>query len=143
MKEGNIRFSARVDEHDCGYCTFSVEITRGILATQITFFDDEDVWKSFGQELISFPRAITSSAEFEAGNVASSDGYIKLQVYCYDGYGHTALRVTVDNKLIEPDRQRLEFSIPAEIASINRLGHLLLSWQVDNDSEILWQAQTS
>ncbi|WP_170934789.1 hypothetical protein [Hymenobacter gelipurpurascens] len=138
MNEGTIRISASVD-HD-GDCTFDLTASKGKIEAHGHFFGDLDTLREFGEQLIAFPEAgINSYAAFEC------DWPIQfvLKVYCYDVQGHAALSVAYDNKEDEPHRCRLEFSIPAEVASFNRLGHLLLTWQVENDSELLWQAQTS
>ncbi|UOQ78169.1 hypothetical protein MUN84_06110 [Hymenobacter sp. 5516J-16] len=132
-----------MDEHGRGWGDFNVTISKGENTTYLTFFADEDTWKDFGKELSCFPTAVSATVSFEAGIIDTSDSYLKLQAYCFDAYGHAAIHVSVDNRKLDPNRCKLEFSIPAEIASINRLGHLLGNWRVGNDPEILWQAITS
>ncbi|GGG62152.1 hypothetical protein [Hymenobacter glacieicola] len=143
MNQGAIRISASMDEHGYGWGCFDVTISKGETTTHLTFFADEDTWKDFGKELSCFPVAVSATVSFEAGIIDTSDSYLKLQAYCFDAYGHAAIRVSVDNRKPDPDRCKLAFSIPAEIASINRLGHLLRNWRAENNTEILWQAQTS
>ncbi|AHJ98772.1 hypothetical protein Hsw_3177 [Hymenobacter swuensis DY53] len=51
--------------------------------------------------------------------------------------------MNIDHQKEPPNDFRIHFSIPTEVASLNQLGRLLATWEVTNDSEIHWQAQTS
>ena len=143
MKEGTIRISASVDDYDDTLRTFNVVVTKDKIESHVSFLEDTEKWREFGRKLAHFPESSSATALIQMGGISSWDGYLMFTAYCFDAAGHAALRVLVDNKLKDPHKQKLEFSIPAEIASLNRLGHLLLTWQVENDSELLWQAQTS
>ncbi|TGE22263.1 hypothetical protein E5K00_18625 [Hymenobacter aquaticus] len=123
-------------------CTFDVTILKGKIETHVTFLGSVDTWQTFAKHLLRYPATVNDKAAFEVRGGPCQD-YFCLNAYCYDAAGHTAVQVITDNNEDIPGRCRMEFSIRAEAASINNLGRLLLDWQVENDSEIIWQAQTS
>jgi hypothetical protein len=143
MKEGTIRISASTDDYDDNLRTFDVVVVKGKIESHVSFLGDTNKWREFGYELVRFPEHSLTKAVLQMGGISFWGGDFMLTAYCYDAGGHSALQVLIDNKQENPHRQKLEFSIPAEVASLNRLGHLLLNWQVENNSEIVWQAQTS
>lgn len=129
----------QASEVEFGYCYFNVIIQHDGIYTHAHFYNDADVWKDFGSRLQKFPQTITAQEEF----YVEMDMKFGLKALCYDYQGHTAIQVFIDNRDIIPGPYRLEFAIPAEAASINRLGRILTGWSVEDSSEILWQAQTS
>ncbi|TGE22964.1 hypothetical protein [Hymenobacter metallicola] len=138
--EGKIKVAASVDyDKDC---IFDVFIRKDNSETHITFDGAVDTWQGFAKQLIGFPRNVADTAVFSVEGNSHRDTLL-LAAYCYDGAGHTALRVATDNNADLPARCKMEFSIRAEAASLNKLGRLLLGWSVENDSEIVWEAQTS
>jgi hypothetical protein len=141
MIEGQIKFVASVD-YD-GDVRFDVTISKGKIETHSHFYADVDTWKQFGEQLTTFPKNVADKEVFDASYNGPYRDSLLLEAYCYNTQGHTAVRVSADNNEPPPNRCQLDFSIPAEAASINRLGQLLLNWQVENDSEIIWEAQTS
>ncbi|MCC2546984.1 hypothetical protein LJY25_11050 [Hymenobacter sp. BT175] len=102
-----------------------------------------DDWSEFGGKLMSFPKNPADSVVFEAGIDSSGYDFLVLKAYCYDAAGHAAVSVLLDNNQDLPRRCRLEFSIPADAASINLLGSMLYNWKVEHSSELLWEAQIS
>lgn len=141
MTEGTIKIAASVD-YD-GDCTFDVTISKGTIETHIHFYGSTDAWKDFGEQLVIFPKRVEDSVVFDATTNGFYMDSLLLKAYCYDAQGHTAISIITDNNYSDPDQCRLDFSVSAEAASTNHLGHLLLNWQVENESEIVWQAQTS
>lgn len=129
----------QASEVDFGYCYFNITIQFNGIHTHAHFHDDIDVWKDFGNRLQEFPQTIIAKEAF----YVEMDMKFGLSALCYDYQGHTAIQVFVDNRDIVPGPYRLEFSIPAEAASINKLGRILTGWSVEDNSEIVWQAQTS
>ncbi|UPL48150.1 hypothetical protein [Hymenobacter sublimis] len=143
MKQGTLRICASTDDYSDDLRTFDVVVVKDKLESHVSFLEHIDTWREFGRELVRFPESSSAKVVLQMGDISSYDSYLKLQAYCFDAYGHAAIHVSVDNRKPDPNRCKLEFSIPAEIASINRLGHLLGNWRVENDPEILWQAITS
>ncbi|MBG8552623.1 hypothetical protein [Hymenobacter guriensis] len=142
MHSGKILIEASSVEDD-GCCTFDVTITRGKIEAHMHFYGNTDAWKEFGRQLTNFPQNVADSHSFESGLNRRHTDFMVLRAYCYDALGHTALQVLLDNNENLPAKCRLEFSLLAEAASINKLGLLLTNWQVEHDSNILWEAQTS
>ena len=138
---GEIRFAASVDYDDD--CMFEVVVSQGTIESRSHFYGHTDTWKEFGRRLIAFPGDITEHVVFETGQRHSNFAYLSLRAYCYDPRGHAAVKVIADNNDADPYRCKVEFSIPTEVASINKLGQCLLNWQIKNHAEIVWRAQTS
>ena len=142
MNRGTINFAA--SNVESGWGDFDLEITQAEIRAHSHFSGETGGWQLFGQQLQGFPSHLTSRVALETRvSEPSIHGYLLLEAYCYDAMGHTALRVIADNMEQEPFRQRMEFSIPAEVASLNKLGQLLANWQVADNTEVQWQAQTS
>lgn len=141
VETGTLKISA--SRHDDNWCTFDITILVEHVQAYACVLDCFDLWRSFGHDMQLFPENATSRISFEAGADNPSDTFIKLEAYCYDMQGHSALRIYIDNRRDDPYRRRFEFSIPSEASSINQLGRLLANWQAEDNSQILWQAQTS
>ncbi|SDY09378.1 hypothetical protein [Hymenobacter psychrophilus] len=137
MKQGDIIFTASNVYY--GWAIFDLTISQAEIKVHSHLSGDTDMWQTFGQQLQSFPQHAAARIIFES----QLENYLLLEAYCYDAMGHTALRVVTDNKAEDPHRRRSEFSLPAEVASLNHLGRLLANWQVADNTVILWQAQTS
>ena len=125
-----------------GDCEFSVTISKGSFEFSMYFYGNVGEWMALGKQLTTFPLNIADQARFEIGS-QSSLIHLALNAYCYDEKRHTALGVIMGKNDGEPHRYRFDFSIPAEVASINQLGQCLLNWKVENGSEIIWEVQTS
>jgi hypothetical protein len=143
MTQGTVAIAVTVEDEYTLWCTYDVTISKGAIKTHLYFYGDTETWKRFGEELVSFPQHMEDCPTFVIGDDKSSVPLLILTAYCYDAQGHAALRVVTDNKESNPDLYRLEFSIRAEVASLNRLGQLLVDWQVEDGSEVLWEAQVS
>ena len=140
MIEGQINFSASVD-YDAD-CTFDVTVRKGQLEVHTYFHGNTDTWKEFGQRLVEFPVTTADCVVFE-DSIGEYSPYFSLMAYCYDAGGHSAVRVVFDNRTPDPDRYYTQFSILAEVAAINRLGQMLLNWDVTACPEVMWEAKTS
>ena len=142
MKRSKIIFTANVDSD--GDCTFDVDIIRPDVKTHTYFYGDADTLTAFGKKLMAFPKDAAETVCFEAGYAEhpSVFGYLRIEAYCASPAGHTALRIIAENNKERPDHYRFDFSIVSEAASINRLGALLASWNVNNTPEIIWKAET-
>ncbi|WP_426492908.1 hypothetical protein [Hymenobacter sp. 102] len=143
MLQGSILFRANVDEYNYGMCTFFVTVQKGALEVQTSFYGDANSWKGFGNALLAFPTKTTQYLFFQSGIDSYAEEKILLKAYCYDSLGHAALTVNIDHQKEPPNDFRINFSIPAEVASLNQLGRLLAKWEVKDNSEIYWEAQTS
>jgi len=71
----------------------------------------------------NFPQSPNDKVEIEIGELTAgfSRSYLLLKAYCYDANGHAALKIVTHNNASEPQAQHVEFSIPADIASLNTL----------------------
>lgn len=142
MTEATIKIAASVDYDE--YCTFEVTISKGTIETHLHFYGHSDTWKNFGAQLMAFPQDAAHKVMFQEGN---DDNYgpwfLSIKAYCYDHQGHTALHIIMDNQERLPQKCRVEFSVLAEAASINKLGLILFNWEIKQQHTIEWKAQTS
>jgi len=144
MREGAVEIFASIENYfPVGDCEFDVIVSKGTIENHLQFYGDTDTWKAFGKQLTDFPQNAAECVVFDASHCGSYLDSLLFEAYCYDAQGHAALRIVVDNNEDKQRRCKLDFSILAEAASINRLGYFLLNWQVENGSEIVWEAQTS
>ncbi|MCA8831347.1 hypothetical protein [Hymenobacter pini] len=143
MLQGSILIRASLDEYDYDWCDFEVVVTKGQSETQVRFGGAVDTWREFGLALQSFPSKTNDYRLFESGLGSLHEEKLILKAYCYDSLGHTALTVNIDRQEEPPADFRIHFSIPAEVASLNQLGRMLANWEVKDNAEIYWEAQTS
>ncbi|MET4076161.1 hypothetical protein [Hymenobacter sp. UYCo722] len=143
MKRSKIVFTANVDLD--GDCSFDIEVIRPDVKTHTYIsYGHADLFTEFGKQLMAFPRDAAETVCFEWGSAEhpSSLGYLRIEAYCTSPMGHTALRIIADNNELRATHHRFEFSISSEAASINRLGALLVNWQVESTPQIVWKAET-
>ncbi|MGY2131628.1 hypothetical protein ACW9KT_05345 [Hymenobacter sp. HD11105] len=142
MNKDSIQISASID-HDYD-CTFDITVSTGFIRQSLSFFGYTDAFKEFGWALKGFPMNTTHEVMFQQGtDDGYGPGYLMIKAYCYDHQGHTALHIIIDNKERLPQKCRVEFSILAEAASINKLGLKLFSWEFEQQDTIEWKAQIS
>lgn len=136
MKKSRIIFTANVDLD--GDVTFDIEVIRPDVKTHTYFYGDADMLTEFGRKLMDFPKNAEETVCFEWGHAEypTAFGYLRMEAYCSSPVGHTALRITVENGE-QAAHHRFEFSIPSEAASINRLGALLATWQVQITPQLI------
>ncbi|MDQ2770574.1 MAG: hypothetical protein M3Y54_08750 [Bacteroidota bacterium] len=142
MERSVIVFSVSMD-YD-GDCVFYIDISRPDVKTHTYFYGNADTFKAFGKSLMAFPKDATDTVEFQAGQDGhpSSLSYLLMCAYCASPYGHTALKVIVDNNEKMVSHSRFEFSIASEAASINKLGSMLAGWHVEDTPQIIWKSET-
>jgi hypothetical protein len=143
MTVGELKIAVSTDFDD--YASFDLTASRGVLHVLAHIWDYLDLFEQFGLKLATFPQNLADTVEIEIGQMQPgfSQSYLLLKAYVYDANGHAALKIVVHNNECEPQMQRVEFSIPADIASLNKLGNLLKSWLPQENSELVWQAQIS
>jgi hypothetical protein len=124
---------------------FDFRASLGELQVHAHFWDIAEVFKQFGEKLMDFPQSISDVVTLEIGIVHPGfyQNYLLLKAYCYDANGHSALKIITHNNKLEPQSQRIEFSILTEAAALNKLGSLLKNWQPQEVPDIVWQAQVS
>ena len=103
-------------------------------ASNDSYSCEQDFWvvpgalADFGAELQSFPRDLNHTVRFEYGENPEFYCHLLLTTEILDSVGHSALAVTVANRLSPPRQSRAHFYIPCEAASINDFGRRLESW---------------
>ncbi len=66
--------------------------------------------------------------------------FLKLNVFCIEPNGHSAIHIIMDNRGGVPSHHRAEFYITTLPARLNILGHELLKWNPNTDKEFYWKA---
>jgi hypothetical protein len=102
-----------------------------------------------GRQLTSFSGKRTENVVYELGSEKPEDRFaffLSFRVSPLDSVGHCAVSLRLSNNRCVPEREVVEFSIPAEVADVNRLGrlleefdrleHLVLEWEV-HDGRLL------
>lgn len=141
MIRGELIISASTDFD--GDTSFDVSIRLGALQIQVYFWGEADWFRQFGEGLSAFPASIDDVIEFEVGQIKppSHQNYLLIRAYCYDGSGHSALKIIMHNNEPEPHALYTEFSIPTEAAALNTLGNRLKNWQPSERPELVWETQ--
>jgi hypothetical protein len=127
----------RIDESDDA--RFEVCFYNGISESSLEFYSDEDVFKSFAQSLIDFPKDINEKVTFEIGNDDNKWAYyLSVKVFCVEPNGKSIFRILIDNHGDIVNGYRSEFSLIFEVAEINRLGKSLSQWKAFEGEEWKW-----
>lgn len=132
----------RLDEDE--YVAPHVELIvsgEGYSARQDLYVEHEE-WLDFGLALQSFPKSLAHEVVFERGDPAENYYcYILLRAFVYNGIGHTAIEVKMDNHSDPPDAASAHFYLPCEAASLNRLGKSLELWSRSKEYEFVFSTE--
>lgn len=108
-------------------------------ASQDSYISDEE-FVQFGKGLQSFPQNLKHEVTFENGSPKPNYYcYIRLKAFVYDGVGHTALEVLMENHSQVPYASSSHFYILCEAATLNRLGKMLEEWIRSKEQEFEFQ----
>jgi hypothetical protein len=93
-----------------------------------------------GRALEGFPKKIGDEYRYEYGSEDSAKAYryFLLRAYTIDFAGHCALQIVMNTNRREPDEETVRFSIKAEPASLNKLGHFLRRFEKLEHLELCW-----
>ena len=130
-----------IDDEDV--VQFQVEARSATIAATIEFYGYADEFRSFGEDLRSFPQTVVSEVTYK-NSVDLRDQmnhYLLIRIFSYDPTGRSAIHITTDNQEGEPFRSTSEFYILTQPAAINDLGTLLRHWNPSTVEEITWTAE--
>ena len=105
---------------------------EGFSARQEDYID-ESYWLTFGNELQSFPKTLKHEVIFGEPHFP-----IFFRAFVYDGLGHSALEVRINNSAPPPYSASVHFYILCEVATLNRLGKLLEKWIRSGEREFMF-----
>ena len=107
-------------------------------AVQDSYISDE-YFLEFGKELQSFPQNLKHEVIFEDGSPDPKYYcYIRLRAFVYDGVGHSALEIRIENHGVAPYSATAHFYILCEVGTLNHLGKALESWAVSKEKKFLY-----
>ena len=107
-------------------------------ATQDSYISNEDLLE-FGKRLQSFPQNLRHEIIFENGSPDPKYYcYIRLKAFVYDGIGHSALEVRIENHGIPPYSATAHFHILCEAAQLNDLGKSLELWVTSKENKFIY-----
>jgi len=106
----------------------------------------DDYWgvgnlEEIGNGLTNFPKRIGDEYKYEAGSSRLEDNYAYhfiLRAYTTGSSGHCALQFTINKNSSPPHEGICTFSIPAEVAAINRLGKLFCRFAKLEHHKFVW-----
>ncbi len=98
-----------------------------------------DTLQEFGEKLQKFPTSISDEVVLEVGSIEDGHySWLKLRAYVYDGSGHTAFEISVNNNGVSPAKALSQFSVLIEAASLNSLGKEIKNWTINNENSLLF-----
>ena len=107
-------------------------------AAQDSYISDE-YFLEFGKALQTFPQNLKHEVIFEDGSPDPKYYcYIRLRAFAYDGVGHSALEVRIENHGLAPYSSTAHFHILCEVATLNNLGKALESWLDSEEKEFVY-----
>ena len=112
-----------------GFLQIEVSASNGVFMSTIDTYLNFEELEEFGRKLRDFGQSIKDEVILEVG--ADNDDayhYLFLRVYIYDNVGHEALQVKMRRNGEPVVRATADFSMPTEIASLNRLGKNISEW---------------
>jgi hypothetical protein len=117
--------------------------SNGTFEGDLEYYCNAEDLVEIGEALRSFPRKMPDEYSYELGSLRAEDRcayYFALRAYTTDKSGHCALQVVIDNRRDRPNEGACRFSIKAEPSSVNRLGHLLLTFSKLEHHALTWSA---
>ena len=115
--------------------------SNGVLYGSTDIYCNVSDLTEIGDALKAFPKSIPDEFKYEYG---SSDPAMRfyhhfvLRVYTVGSWGKCALQISINQNQSEPEEGICLFSIPAEAASINRLGDLFVAFGKLQHLEFKW-----
>ncbi len=107
-------------------------------AAQDSYISDE-YFLEFGKALQTFPQHLKHEVIFDDGSPDPKYYcYILLRAFVYDGVGHSALEVRIENHGVAPYSAAAHFHILCEVATLNDLGKSLESWVVSKEKKFVY-----
>lgn len=134
-----MKISIKKLDEDADAPHIELKISSGnFSATQDSYISDE-YFLEFGKELQMFPRSLKHEVIFEDGSLDPKYYcYIKLRAFIYDGVGHSAFEVRIENHGVVPYSASSNFYILCEAATLNNLGKALESWVASKEKEFIY-----
>jgi hypothetical protein len=138
-----------------------LEITasNGVFTGSTDIYCNVSDLSEIGKKLKAFPKTVPDEYKYEYGSSDPAARFYRhfvFRVYTVGSWGKCALQISINQNPSEPEENQGEqeggvclFSIPAEPASINRLGdlfitfgklqHLEFKWVPDSDTNDLYE----
>ena len=117
--------------------------SNGRISGELEYYCNATDLASFGNKLAGFTGR--ESLEYTLGSDRSEDRFayfLKIEVVRIDSRGHCAICIQMNNNFDHPNKERSEFSIPADVADINRLGSLMLGFSQLGHFTLDWRVET-
>jgi hypothetical protein len=129
-----------IDEDDDSFTRFRIFFDNGLISSYFEFYQYIDCFYEFALELESFPRDAKDTITFQVGEDSEKWAYyLALKISC-EPDGKSIIHVKLDNHSSESDLIKAEFFIKTLLASLNKFGQLLKSWNPKEKEEVFWEA---
>lgn len=126
MEKSGIKIS-RYPYEEPYHLNLRIEASNGRFSGNLEYYCNADDLKTLGQQLADFLGSRTDEIIYELGSEKPEDRFaffLSLRVKAFSGY--CAVSVRLSNNRRCGDLEISEFSIRAEVASLNRLGRMFI-----------------
>ncbi|MCK4917978.1 MAG: hypothetical protein KAS51_07170 [Candidatus Omnitrophica bacterium] len=121
-----------------------VEASNGTTSGKLEYYCNVSDFVEISKVLIKFPSRTPGEYLYELGSEKPGDRfafYFRLKSYTTDSVGHCAIQLKMNNNSDCPDEEMCKFSIPADVADINRLGKLIKKFSQLEHTCLLWSVK--
>ena len=131
----------RLWKDDDGMLQLELSAQNGRRALSQDFYAYPEDLRQFGAKLEAFPTSVEDAPTFEYGaNDPKVYCWLRLRAYVFDGSGHSALELMVQNNKQPPEQASALFSTKLEAAALNKLGQELVAWSRLNEGDLEFEA---
>jgi hypothetical protein len=119
-----------------------ITASNGRLRGELEYYCNADDLQELGAQLRDYSGNRDKEIVYELGSEKPEDRFaffLRLRVKAINSRGHCYVSVRLNNNDSGPDREITEFSIPAEVADVNRLGDLLAGFGQLRHRRLLWR----
>jgi hypothetical protein len=131
----------RVPYEEPYHLNIELEASNGTFGGAVDFYCSPQALLKIGAALSAFPVKIPDEYIFEYGSPGVGNRvyrHVLLRAYTVGAVGHCGLQISMNRNCAPPDEGICEFSILAEAAALNKLGHLLQRFAQLEHLELKW-----
>ncbi|QOV89915.1 hypothetical protein [Humisphaera borealis] len=144
MSEAGIELSRTPYEEPYHLCLL-IRASNGRLRGELEYYCNASDIQELGSQLRRYSGDREKEIVYELGSEKPEDRFaffLSLRVKAINLRGHCCVSVRLNNNDSRPDREITEFSIPAEVADVNRLGDLLTGFGQLRHRRLIWHVTT-
>lgn len=136
-----IKIDVKFEDDGDGLYLYAILINNNLTSVYHEFWGYSDEFKEFAIGLVGFPQDIDHKISYVSKESGPGAQYLSLNTFCYKSNGEAVIHITSDNTKEIPQRQKSEFYIDANAASLNKLGVFLNSFDPAKKQSVIWYAE--